>query len=306
MLNKLMITGVGGFVAGNVVLQAIDEWEVHGLARKPIYPPMKNFNFHTIDLRDLAKLRAVFSQVRPDAVIHAAAIADIDFCQSNQQIAEEVNVGITRELSLLCAESGARLVFCSTDTVFDGEKGLYVEEDLPIPVNYYAETKIRAENIIQDSNKNAAIARLALVMGLPVLVGGNSFLAKMRQQLDAGKTGTFYENEIRTPIDVVTLSRALLELAANDFTGILHLAGNDRLNRYDMAQRIAAQLNYSLENIKSADSSSIPGRAPRPRDVSLNNDKARNTLHTPMVNLQQGLVLAMSSRRIKNYDNSPN
>ena len=153
--------------------------------------------------------------------------------------AEEVNVEVTRNLASLCKENKTRFIFCSTDTVFDGEKGNYTEEDEPVAVNFYAETKIRAEKLIEELDFNAVITRLSLVMGLPVLGSGNSFLDRTIQKLKIGEQVPFPQNEIRTPIDVVTLGAALVELAGNDFIGILHLAGNDRINRYEMARQIA-------------------------------------------------------------------
>src|SRR4029077_560131 len=120
----------------------------------------------------------------------------------------------TRQVSDLCRETGARLVFCSTDTIFDGEHAPYAEEDPPGPVNLYAETKVEAERIVQGLGTRAVIARLSLVVGLPVLGAGNSFLARMVATLKDGRSVGMTEREVRTPVDVITVGRALLELAA--------------------------------------------------------------------------------------------
>ena len=126
MARKLMVTGYGGFVAGSVVWQALrgGAWDVYGLSRSA--PPEKRERFACIqfDLCDAARLEEAFGAIRPDAVVHTAACADIDFCENNQAEAERVNVGITGNLASLCARYGAKLILCSTDTVFDGEKGM--------------------------------------------------------------------------------------------------------------------------------------------------------------------------------------
>jgi len=290
------VTGANGFVGGNVIAQALGDWEVHALDQRAIPGMNDAFQIYQLDLRETEHLRKLFHRIQPDAVIHTAAMADIDACQSQPDMAEQVNVEITRNLAELCAESGTKLVFCSTDSIFDGQKGNYSEEDLPAPLNFYAETKVRAERIVAVGNTDAVIARLSLVMGLPVLSAGNSFMAKLIERLEAGQRSGFPENEIRTPIDVITLGRALVELAGNSFSGVIHLAGNDRLTRYEMACRIAQALGYAPDLIAPTDSSAMPDRAPRPRDVSLDNSKAKRFLQTPMRDLDDAIALILSAK----------
>ena len=298
MPRKLMVTGYGGFVAGSVVWQAVRSgaWDVYALSL--IENPEEGDRFHCIqfDLTDSAKLKSVFDQVRPEAVIHTAALADIDYCQNNQALAERINVGVTRELAQWCGAGKTKMILCSTDTVFDGEKGKYTEEDAPHAVNFYAETKIKAESIVRETVEKGVITRLSLVMGLPVLGAGNSFLAKMFDSLKKGESVKFPANEIRTPMDVITIGRAFLEIAGGPFVGTMHLAGSTRINRYEMACQIAEKLGFSRDLVIATDSNSIPGRAPRPNDASLDNGKAKRTLTTPMQTLMSGLDLVLKMK----------
>ncbi|MEW6201017.1 MAG: SDR family oxidoreductase [bacterium] len=294
MKKRLIVTGANGFVGGSVVWHAGDAWEVHAVARKEVGFHRAGLVWHLLDLRDTDGLYRLFQTVKPDVVIHAAAVADIDYCETHRDTAEAVNVGVTDEIAEYCSESGARLIFLSTDTVFDGKKGNYCEEDTPSAVNFYAETKIRAEKIVSNKVRDAVIARLSLVMGLPVLGTGNSFLSRMLASLKDGREYGVPDNEIRTPVDVITLGRALLELAENDFTGFIHLAGNDRLNRFVMSQRIAERLGYSRDLIVVKNFNGIAGRAPRPLDASMDNSKARAALKTPMCGLDDGLELILA------------
>ena len=291
--EKLLVTGYGGFVAGSVVWQALRarRWDVYALSLDE--PPRHDKDFHVIqfDLLDDTRLRQVFTQIQPRAVIHTAALADIDYCENHPADATRVNVGITRTLAALCAESGARMTVCSTDTVFDGRRGMYTEADAPNPLNHYARTKVEAEEVVRTTLEWGVVARLSLVMGLPVLGAGNSFLAKMVDSLSRGDKVKFPANEIRTPVDVITLGGALLEIAANDFTGAIHLAGSTRLNRYQMACQLAQDFGYSADAVIATDSNAMEGRAPRPNDASLDNTKAKTTLQTPMQSLMDGLRL---------------
>lgn len=291
---KLLITGLNGFVAGSIIAHARKKWEVHGVdVSKTIGLPAE-IRAHQLDLTDKEKVALLFHQIKPDAVIHTAAIANIDVCENNKDLAWKVNVEITQIMADLCKEAGIRMIVCSTDTVFDGKKGHYTEKDQPHAVNYYAETKIEAEKIVLAASAKNIVARLSLVMGLPVMGKGNSFLADTIEKLKKGESVKFPENEIRTPIDVVTLGSALVELAGSTFGGIVHLSGNTRVNRYKMAIQIAETLGFPAELIISTDSNAMTGRAPRPNDASMDNSLATKILQTPMCSLSEGLNLTLN------------
>ncbi|GLU53230.1 SDR family oxidoreductase [Dyadobacter frigoris] len=291
---KVIVTGSNGFVAGSIIAQAPDDWEIHGIARTEQIGNENNVTYHQLDLLDFEKLEAILEEIKPDAVIHTAAMANIDFCEANKEAAEKTNAGVTDTLARLCAKIGAKLVFCSTDTVFDGKKGNYSENDYPGAVNFYAETKIKAEQIVLLASNKNVVARLSLVMGLSVKGKGNSFLADMLEKLQKGEEMKFPENEIRTPVDVISLGSALIELAGNDFAGIIHLAGNTGINRYKMAQEIARELNFSEAVIIPVNSNAMPGRAPRPDNATMDNTLAKKILKTPMKSLSEGLALTLN------------
>ena len=293
MVKKILITGAQGFVGSNVIEQADRNFELHALSRQPGTVHRDRLHWHIVSPADARQLQEIFRRVQPDAVIHAAAMANIDECEAHPTLTLEANVGFTQVLTDLCRATGAKLVFCSTDTVFDGEHAPYDEHDVPQPINFYAKTKVEAEKIVAQLGTRAAVARLSLVLGLPVVGQGNSFLAAMVASFKAGRTVTSPTNEIRTPVDVITLSRALLELATGDRTGLFHLAGNDSLSRFSMGQIIADQLGFDRRLVLPTDSSTMLNRAPRPRDVSLNNAKARAELKTPMCGFKEGLALAL-------------
>ena len=293
--EKLIVTGANGFVAGSVLAQAGEEWQVHAISRGEKITKRAKLEWHTCDPQSLGQIAQLFRAVRPDAVIHTAAVADIDYCQAHPEEAQTANVDFTRALAELCAESGAKLVFCSTDTIFDGEHAPYDEEDEPKPVNVYAETKIEAEKIVTRLVPHAVIARLSLVVGLPVLGAGNSFLARMIAALKQGHAVAVPEREVRTPVDVLTVGKALLELAGSGHRGIIHLAGHDRLNRLELARRIAARFGYPENLVVAQAAATKPGRAPRPRDVSLDNSKACAMLKTPMRTFDEALSLILEN-----------
>jgi dTDP-4-dehydrorhamnose reductase len=224
-------------------------------------------------------------------------VADIDFCQAHPDRARGVNVELTETVAALCRDTGARLVFCSTDTVFDGEHAPYNEDATPAPVNVYAETKVEAERIVGGLGSQGVIARLSLVVGLPLLGAGNSFLVRMFAAFKEGRVVSTTDREVRTPIDVITAGRALLELASTDRHGVFHLGGLSRVNRLQLNQKIGERFDLPQRLIVLHTADANPNRAPRPRDVSLGVERTRAELKTPMLTLDDGLSLILSRAR---------
>ncbi|MFP4500672.1 MAG: SDR family oxidoreductase [Candidatus Hydrogenedentota bacterium] len=294
MAKRLLITGAGGFVAGSIIAQADDHWAVHAVSRGKAPIERANLTWHSIDPLDRGALAAAADKAEPDAIIHAGAIAGIDYCKAHPEEAARVNTEWTAHVAEIAATHAAKLVYCSTDNVFDGEEGFYDEAAPPNPVNVYGQTKVAGEEAVTATPIPWVVARISIVMGLPMLGDGNSFLSRMLPALEKGEPLGVPADEIRSPIDVVTLGRALLELADNDFTGIIHLASNDVLDRCELVRRIAARLGYDPDLVQPNDPATIPGRDTRPRDASLDNRRARRTLDTPMVGVEQaaGLIIA--------------
>lgn len=290
--RRLLVTGAQGFVAGSVLAQAGNDWDVHAMSRGAA-AARPFIRWHVCDPLAPGAVASVFSRVRPAAVIHTAAVADIDFCQTHPDLARAANVELTRTIAAACRESGARLVFCSTDTVFDGEHAPYDEDAAPGPVNVYAETKVEAERLVAELGAGAVIARLSLVLGLPLLGVGNSFLVRMLAGFKEGRPIGTTDREVRTPIDVITAGRALLELAALKQRGVFHLGGLTRVNRLELNQKIAERFGFPQRLVVAQAADANPNRAPRPRDVSLSIERARAELKTPMLTLDEGLSLIL-------------
>lgn len=291
MAKTVLVTGASGFVGGSVLHHAPADWTMHTCSRSPLPQPLANVVHHAMDICDRAATADLVAAVKPDTILHIAAIANIDYSEAHQAEAAAINTESTGRLAALAARHGARFVFCSTDNVFDGQDGLYSESAPVNPVNFYGRTKVAAEVLVHEALEDHAIARVALVIGLPLGGAGNSFLAKMEASLRQGDEIHIPENEVRSPVDVITLGKSLVELAGNDFRGVINLAGSTRLNRCDMARQIARKLGCSEDLVVPINSNDFEGRAPRPDDVSLDNALARDVLKTPMCDLDRALSL---------------
>jgi len=290
-----MVTGASGFVGGHVIRLALPHGKVVGLARSPAPLRHANLSWAQVDLMDPAALERAFKEHQPSAVIHAAALSDIDACERNPELAYGINVLATGHLVRLCLQFGSRLVFTSTDTVFSGAGRFYRETDAADPVNYYGRSKVAAERLVLEHENVFVVARLCLVAGFAAFSRGNSFLARALGSLRAGEPITLATDEFRTPVFVEVAARALLELAGNRMTGIYHLAGNNRLSRYEIGRKLAFLTGVNPELVRPRDSRSPAMGAARPKDVSLDNRKARSHLQTPFPDFEPTLMQLLAT-----------
>jgi dTDP-4-dehydrorhamnose reductase len=234
--------------------------------------------------------------VHPDAVVNVAAIADIDLAEQKKELAYKVNVDGARFVAQCCAARKAPYVFFSSDAVFDGERDGYGEEDVPRPVNYYGRTKLEAEQAVLGVYPSAAVIRISLVLGFP-LASGNSFLAALYAKLKEGKTISAPTFEVRTPVDVSTLSECVLELCANGFAGIMHIGATDSISRYDLTRILARRMGCDEQRISPQNQPEVnPARAPRHKNGIIRIDKARRILKTRLLSTEAGIERAFQEK----------
>jgi dTDP-4-dehydrorhamnose reductase len=226
-----------------------------------------------IDLADTDQTAAAFHEERPDVVIHAAAMARIADCYRDPGRAERVNVQGTALLAELADRARARLVYVSTDLVFDGERGNYREDDPVRPLSVYGRTKAAAEQAVL-AHPRQAVVRPSLLFG-PTRADRPAFFDEQLTALRQRRPCPLFADEWRTPLALVTAARGLLAVAASDFAGLLHLGGPERLSRLEMGQRLASFLRLDPSVLGAVTRASLPAPEPRPRDVSLDSSRWR-------------------------------
>lgn len=265
-MNKplVWITGTGGLLGSYLVKTAAQyapDWQVVALRRE------------ALELTDFAALRARFLADRPAAVIHCAAIAHPPVCQRDPETARRVNVEVTRQLAELAVN--LPLFFYSTDLVFDGKRGSYVETDSPHPVTVYAETKVAAERIVL-ANPRHTVLRLSLNFGRSP-AGNRSFNEMLRHDLEAGKNFALFTDEFRCPTAALVTARATWELLQQRAAGLFHLCGTDRLSRWEIANLLLPHWPPLAGKIQPDTVKNYQG-PPRPTNSSMNCDKVQRLL----------------------------
>jgi dTDP-4-dehydrorhamnose reductase len=248
-------------------------WNVRGLTRKDM------------DLTDPRAIRQVFCDLRPQLVIHCAAVSKTQVCQQEPELARKINVEATGMLAELAAD--VPFIFFSSDLVFDGRTGNY-DESAPVnPLSLYAETKVAAERLVLVNPKHVVL-RVALNGGISP-TGDRGFNEEIRRAWKAGQTLTLFTDEFRSPLPAVVTARAVWELVANYQPGLYHLCGAERLSRWQIGQLIAERWPELNPKLQPAPRRDYQG-PPRPQDASLNCAKLQRLLSFPLPGLTEWLA----------------
>ncbi|MFN7137985.1 MAG: SDR family oxidoreductase [Limisphaerales bacterium] len=262
------VTGAAGLIGHELVQLVpamVPEFEVVGLTRRDL------------DLTDFAEVKRLFAQSQPQAVIHCAAMSRSPECQAQPKLAYLTNVDATAHLAELSKD--IPFFFFSTDLVFDGKKGNYEEGDKPNPLSVYAETKVAAEKVVLE-NLNHTVIRTSLNAGKS-LARDRSFVEEMLNAWREGKSLKLFVDEYRSPIAAEITAKAVWELFRNKGAGLFHLAGCERLSRYQIGEILSSQFLELHPKFEAASLRDYKG-APRSPDTSLNCDKLQKILSFPL------------------------
>jgi dTDP-4-dehydrorhamnose reductase len=270
--KTVWVTGAGGLIGNYVMQHAPSGYRPIGLTRQ------------NLDLLDHSNVEKQFQTDLPDAIIHCAAISSNPFCQEHPLLAQKTNVESTCFLSSL-AES-IPFIFISTDLVFDGKKGSYVEADLPNPLSKYGETKAEAETLVVKNEKHTII-RTSLNGGTSP-TGNRGFNENLHQTIRAGKTMTLFTDEFRSPISAKETAFILWEILNQNLTGILHLAGAERVSRFQIGILLADHWQEGKDKILPGSLKHYQG-PPRAANTSLCCEKLQSKLSFPLPRFSQWL-----------------
>ena len=270
-MKKLLITGASGFLGYNLAQKFKDKWEVIGTyhlhsAHISGITPVK------IDLTKFNDLKTLFKETRPAAVIHTAAISDPNFCQENQNTSYLINTEAAVNLAGFCCDLDIPCLFTSTDLVFDGLNPPYSEEDEPSPLNKYGEHKMLAEIGMKNRCASVVVCRMPLMFGRSGSTA-SSFLQPLLRRMRSGAAVNLFVDEFRTPLSGKNAAEGLM-IALEKLPDIVHFGGLERISRYEFGKLAMEVFDYQNANLNPCKQQDIQMPAPRPRDVSLTNEKA--------------------------------
>ena len=284
----LLVTGAGGFLGRYVVRELV-------AAGRPVVAAVyKNSsddlgpNVLRADLSSPSGAMDVVLQVRPECVVNCAAFTDVDACEREPDKAERLNSGIPRALAIACARAGAQLVHISTDSVFDGRRGHYSEDDEPAPVNAYARSKLSGEEAVRENLPGALLLRTNFIG--PSHSGRTGLADWIAGRLEAGERITGFTDVVFSPLLVNDLARLIIASIDARLEGLWHASAEDALSKYDFARRIAVALGHDESLVDAATLADAKLAAPRPLDTSLSSSRLAEALGRPMPRVDDAIA----------------
>lgn len=297
---RILITGGAGFIGSYLATTMQSKYDVVTVDTKAF--PRRD-NHIVCDLTDSRTTQNLLNDTNPDVIIHCAAMKNLLRCDRNRARAFETNVNMTRKLAEYASRNDIFMVYLSSDQVFDGRKGFYIEDDEVHPLNIYGQTKLEGEHAVIHITRNAAICRTAMVYGQfpphlrdhvnretsrDTFEGADQSLFPqwIVAKLEKGETTRVYSDRFCTPTYIGDLGNMIHSVIADQKRGLFHTAGPERVNRYEYAKMIAEVWDLNTSLLEPVTYTEL---VERPADCSLSIEKARRELSANPTPLKEGL-----------------
>ncbi|AGA78011.1 SDR family oxidoreductase [Echinicola vietnamensis] len=300
----LLVTGANGLLGQKLVNRLLEKDSFHviatgrGACRLP--QTWEGFTYASMDITDKENVLEVFQRYSPEVVIHGAAMTNVDECETAQEACYQQNVAAVGNIIVAAEQYHSFLVHVSTDFIFDGEAGPYTEDAVPNPVNYYGETKLQAEALIQQSSLNWGIARTVLVYGISHDMSRSNIVLWVKKSLEEGKDLQLVDDQLRTPTLAEDLAEGCILMAEQRAKGVFNISGDELLTPYDMAIQTAEFFKLDKTKINKTDSSAFRQTAKRPMKTGFVVQKAKDQLNFKPKSFTEGIEILAKQLNLAN------
>ncbi|WP_143310182.1 SDR family oxidoreductase [Chitinophaga vietnamensis] len=291
---NVLITGSNGLLGQHLIPIFLQDgkYQVIATGRGPNrFPRHDNYIYEAVNLRSAGSVQQLVDKYKPEIIIHAGAMSQVDECEKNKDACWDTNVGATRYLVQAAEKINAFFIFLSTDFVFDGLQGPYAEDAAVNPICYYGTSKVAAERIVHNSKLQWAIVRTVLVYGVVADPHRSNMITWVKNNLQQGKKIKVVNDQWRTPTLCHDLATGIRLLADKKAPGYFNLSGKDVLTPYDMAVKTAEYFQLDTGLIESISAKSLAQPAPRPAKTGLIIDKAQKELGYQPHSFAEGLEI---------------
>lgn len=293
-MKKVVLTGSNGLLGQKVIDLVLNDPEIKLIASSKgpdRYPVSGGYTYVEADVCDLHAMRNLLETHRPNALIHTAAMTNVDACEAQQEACTLLNVHAVEQLAMLCKELNIHLIHLSTDFIFDGEHGPYREEDKAKPLSFYGQSKWQAEQAIVASGCSYAILRTIIVYGVAAQMSRSNIVLWAKGALEKGETLSVVNDQWRMPTLAEDLAAACILAVKKEAHGVYHVSGKDFMNMVELVEQVADFWHLDKTLIRPITSASLNQAAKRPPKTGFVLDKAIAELGYQPHSFVEGLAL---------------
>jgi len=293
-MKTILVTGSNGLLGQKITAKVIADGGVNLIATSKgenRFPTTADYIYAEMDILNVEQVKATIEAHQPDAIIHTAAMTNVDACHVQRETAYALNVTAVENLISICETYNIQLVHLSTDFIFDGENGPYDELDAPNPLSYYGETKLRGEELIKNSTCKWAILRTILVYGIVKDLSRSNIVLWAKGALEKGDPLNVVNDQWRMPTLAEDLADACLSAVEVDAQGVFHISGKDMMSVSELVGRVADFWQLDKTLINEVSSESLNQDAKRPAKTGFILDKAMTELNYQPHSFEEGLAI---------------
>jgi dTDP-4-dehydrorhamnose reductase len=280
-MKTVLITGSNGLLGQKLIdlyLQKSDIKLVATALGDNRHPTKEGYIYREMDITNYQEVHAVIFELKPDVLIHGAAMTDVDSCELDPQNCRKINVDAVEYLVKASNAVGCHFIHVSTDFIFDGTSGPYKETDTPNPISFYGQCKLEGERIVQENSDSWAIARTILVYGIVADMSRSNIVLWAQNALEKREPINVVNDQYRTPTLAEDLAMGCYLIEQQKASGIYNISGKDFMNIYEIVQQVGWHFGLSIESVTQVDSKSLKQPANRPPVTGFDLTKSRKEL----------------------------
>lgn len=293
-MKRILVTGSNGLLGQKLTDLSLADKEIELIATSTgpdRHPAKAGYVYEELDVLDKLRLEELAAKYSPDAIIHTAAMTNVDACENNREKCYALNVDSVKYLVDICEKNDIQLVHLSTDFIFDGEDGPYTEDAEPNPLSYYGQTKLEAEQIIKGSNCRWTILRTIIVYGIVSDMSRSNIVLWAKAALEKAEPINVVNDQWRMPTLAEDLAECCLLAVKNNAQGIFNASGKDLMSILEIVQRVADYWNLDKSLIRPISADTLNQAAKRPKKTGFILDKAIRVLGYRPHSFEEGIAI---------------
>jgi len=292
-MKRILVTGSNGLLGQKLTDLSLADKEIELIATSTgpdRHPAKAGYIYEELDVLDKALIEELVAKYRPDAIIHTAAMTNVDACEVERSKCYALNVQAVKNLVDVCENRDIQLIHLSTDFIFDGEDGPYTEEAEPNPLSYYGETKLESELILKNSSCRWAILRTIIVYGIVNDMSRSNIVLWAKGALEKGEPIHVVNDQWRMPTLAEDLAECCLLAVKKNATGVYNVSGKDLMSILEIVERVADFYGLDKTLIRAISAESLNQTAKRPKKTGFVLDKARTELGYDPHSFEEGIA----------------